>query len=520
MAVNKVINTKATSHGALRNTLEYALRDEKTEDDYVEITGPYTAQTINYEDVYREWINEKQLWDKDSGRMYAHNVISFHKDEEVTPQEVLDISKEFAERFFSGYQSLISVHQDRDHLHCHIVTNSVSYIDGIKLHQTKRDLQAQKDFTNRICKDRGLSVTKKGYHFDATLMKDGHLNAWSKDKYTFIRNSTAKSYVAECAMALIDVVPNVTNREDFITAMKSKGWDVQWTDNSKHIVFQNEQGQKVRDSNIEKTYSMALSKEYLLEVFEYNKNLNVFPGFKDKYTATTNSHSVTGQPHQRVSIKKKISEKNKLLESFNQRYTKLVDLSQEKIAQSIGYTNWAIKENLKRAASIYAELGRSGLQSESKRNTRIQELTEQADQEKCILQNLDKELNSLRSIIYYANIYNETQEDPEDSNNEHNQHNDRYHKEYEHRLRLFENARDKLKTDGVDPSTLNINELLARYNKLLSEKTELNASCLSHEKEAKDLKDMCESLNKFLNDPGYTHAQLFISKSKGLSLER
>ena len=132
MAVNKVINTKATSHGALRNTLEYALRDEKTEDDYVEITGPYTAQTINYEDVYREWINEKQLWDKDSGRMYAHNVISFHKDEEVTPQEVLDISKEFAERFFSGYQSLISVHQDRDHLHCHIVTNSVSYIDGKK----------------------------------------------------------------------------------------------------------------------------------------------------------------------------------------------------------------------------------------------------------------------------------------------------------------------------------------------------------------------------------------------------
>ena len=152
MAVNKVINTKATTHGALRNTLEYTLRDEKTEDDYVEITGPYTAQTINYEDVYREWINEKQLWGKDSGRMYAHNVISFHKDEEVTPQEVLDISKEFAERFFSGYQSLISVHQDRDHLHCHIVTNSVSYIDGKKLHQTKRDLQAQKDFTNSLCK--------------------------------------------------------------------------------------------------------------------------------------------------------------------------------------------------------------------------------------------------------------------------------------------------------------------------------------------------------------------------------
>ena len=520
MAVNKVINTKATSHGALRNTLEYALRDEKTEDDYVEITGPYTAQTINYEDVYREWINEKQLWDKDSGRMYAHNVISFHKDEEVTPQEVLDISKEFAERFFSGYQSLISVHQDRDHLHCHIVTNSVSYIDGKKLHQTKRDLQAQKDFTNSLCKERGLSVTKKGYHFDGTLMKDGHLNAWSKDKYTFIRNSAAKSYVAECAMALIDVVPNVTNREDFINAMKSKGWDVQWTDNRKHIVFQNEQGQKVRDSNIEKTFSMALSKEYLLEVFEYNKSLNAFPGFNDKYTATTNSHSVTGQPHQRVSIKKKISEKNKLLESFNQRYTKLVDLSQEKIAQSMGYTNWAKKENLKRAASIFAELGRMGLQSEESLNARIQELLEQADHEKTVIQNLNNELSALKNIIYYANVYIENQEYQEDSNYTDDSRKENYHKDHERQPHMFENAKDILKAGGIDLSTLNIEELLAKHNKLLAEKTALIEAHLACAKEAKNLKDMGESLNKFLKDPGYTHAQLFISKSKGLSLER
>ena len=518
MAVNKVINTKATTHGALRNTLEYALRDEKTEEGYVDITGPYTGQTINYDDVYKEWISEKQLWGKDSGRMYAHNVISFHKDEAVTPQDVLEIGKEFAERFFSGYQCVISVHQDRDHLHCHIVTNSVSYIDGIKLHQTKKDLQTQKDFTNRICKDRGLSVTKKGYHFDGTLMKDGHLNAWSKDKYTFIRNSAAKSYVAECAMALIDVVPNVTNREDFINAMKSKGWDVQWTGNRKHIVFHNEQGQKVRDSNIEKTFSMALSKEYLLEVFEYNKSLNTITGFKDKSSATANSRSVTDQPHQRVSIKKKISDMNKILESFNQKHTKLIDISQEKIAQSIGYTNWAKKENLKRAASIFAELGRMGLQSEESLNARIQELTEQADNEKSIIQGLDNELNTLRNTIYYANVYFENKEDSEDPYNTDDQYKGSYRKEHEHRVHLFENAKDKLKSAGIDTSTLNIEELQAKYNNLLAEKTALNNSCLAREKEARDLKNMGESLNKFLNDPGYTHSQSFIRKSNNLSL--
>ena len=93
MAVNKVFNTKATTHGALRNILEYVLRDKKAREGYVEITGPYTAQAINYDDIYREWLSEKKLWSKDSGRMYAHNMISFHKDETVSPQEVLDIGK-------------------------------------------------------------------------------------------------------------------------------------------------------------------------------------------------------------------------------------------------------------------------------------------------------------------------------------------------------------------------------------------------------------------------------------------
>ena len=127
----------------MRNVLEYVLRDEKVKEGYVEIAGPYSGETINYDEVYRSWLAEKRLWDKDSGRMYAHNIISFHKDEAISPGECLEIGRAFADRFFPEYQNLIGVHQDRDHMHVHIVTNSVSYIDGRKLHQTKRDLGRQ-----------------------------------------------------------------------------------------------------------------------------------------------------------------------------------------------------------------------------------------------------------------------------------------------------------------------------------------------------------------------------------------
>ena len=269
MAINKVVNKSTKSHGAMRNVLEYVLRDEKVKEGYVFIEGPYAGDSINYDEVYQTWIREKQIWDKDSGRMYAHNIISFHKDEKVTPEDVLEIGKAYAEKFFPGYQYVISVHQDKDHLHCHIVVNSVSYIDGHKLHQTKKDLEKQKEFTNDLCRDRGLSVAEKGHHFDGSLIEQGEITAWSKDKYNLLINNTKQSFVADCAIALMEVIPHSANRDEFISGMKARGWSVQWEEKRKHIVFQNENGNKVRDSNIEKTFAgMEVNKEALTHEFE------------------------------------------------------------------------------------------------------------------------------------------------------------------------------------------------------------------------------------------------------------
>lgn len=260
----------------MRNVLEYVLRDEKVKEGYVFINGPYAGETVNYDEVYQTWIKEKQLWDKDSGRMYAHNIISFHKDENVTPEEVLEIGKAYTEKHFPGHQYVISVHQDKDHLHCHIVVNSVSYIDGHKLHQTKHDLERQKEFTNDLCREHGLSVAEKGHHFDGSLIEQGEITAWSKDKYNLLINDSKKSFVAECAWAVMEVVPQSASREEFISGMEERGWAVQWEDNRKHIVFQNENGDRVRDSNIEKTFAgMEVNKEALTNEFTRQNELRL-----------------------------------------------------------------------------------------------------------------------------------------------------------------------------------------------------------------------------------------------------
>ena len=276
MAINKVINKSTKSRGAMRNVLEYVLRGEKVKEGHVFIAGPYAGDTINYDEVYQTWIKEKRLWNKDTGRMYAHNVISFHKNEKISAAEVLEIGMIFAEKFFPKHQYVVSVHQDKDHLHCHIVTNSVSYIDGTKLHQTKRDLGRQKGFTNNLCRERGLTVAEKGRHFDGTPMEQGEVTAWNKDKYNLFLNDSKKSYVMDCAIAVLEVVPQSASREEFISGMKDRGWTVQWEDSRKHIVFQNNDGKKVRGSNLEKTFAgLEVNKEALTHEFERQNELRI-----------------------------------------------------------------------------------------------------------------------------------------------------------------------------------------------------------------------------------------------------
>ena len=232
MAINKTINKRTNTHGAMRNCIEYVLRQDKTSEQLTYVTGPYCHDEINYDLVYRAFLEEKKVWDKDSGRMYAHNIISWHKDEQITLEQAFEFGKEFAEKWFQGFQTLVAVHKDKDHIHCHLVTNSVSYEDGRKLHNTKKDLERMKQLTNQMCRERGLTVVEKGKHFDGSQIEKGEVIAWSKDKYNLFRQQVKDSFVADCAMAVLKALENCISKEKFIEKMKQFGWRVNWTESS------------------------------------------------------------------------------------------------------------------------------------------------------------------------------------------------------------------------------------------------------------------------------------------------
>ncbi len=251
----------------MRALIRYVLQDRKVKEGYITFQGPFNQNSITVGNVYQAFLDEKQLWGKDAGRMCAHHVISFHAKDFVTPTECLEIGQTFCQRFFPDFQNLIAVHQDKDHLHVHIVTNTVSFVDGHKLHQTKADLQAQKDFTNKFCESRGLHVAEKGKHFDGSEIEPGEIRAWNKNKYQMLVDEQKESYMINCAEAIVETVPECTDSREFVVKMELRGWIVSWNEKKGHIVFRNKVGKTIRDTNLTGTFTFNIGLEEVINEF-------------------------------------------------------------------------------------------------------------------------------------------------------------------------------------------------------------------------------------------------------------
>ena len=100
----------------------------------------------------------KERFHKTDGRQYYHFVQSFDKQDDLSPLEVHAIGLELAQRQFPNFEVLVATHMDTEHLHNHLVVNSVSFQSGKKLHQSAADLQAHRIANDEICVAHGLEI--------------------------------------------------------------------------------------------------------------------------------------------------------------------------------------------------------------------------------------------------------------------------------------------------------------------------------------------------------------------------
>lgn len=227
MAIIEAISSKAN----LKTIINYVTQDKKTNANLI------TGKDCLAESSLEEMLYTKELYNKNNGRQYIHIIQSFDPKDNLSAEQVHNTGIKLANTF-NGFQVLVATHIDKNHLHNHLIVNSVSFQNGYKIQMSKKNLQYLKDYSDKLCLEIGSSVIPK------------------KDKTQYIKRNEyrvaeqGKSWKFKLINAIDLSLAESSNKEDFIKSMNKLGYQVNWTDTRKYITYTTPEGYKCRDNKL------------------------------------------------------------------------------------------------------------------------------------------------------------------------------------------------------------------------------------------------------------------------------
>ncbi|MBQ9348491.1 MAG: relaxase/mobilization nuclease domain-containing protein [Oscillibacter sp.] len=152
MAVTKILARSASPEAGIR----YILNEKKTDGKILVATNRCSA-----DHAATRMMKTKRHYNRTGGVQYFHMILSF-KPGEVTPEKALEIAKEFMEEQLSDYETVAAVHTDRQHIHVHLIFNSVNAKTGEKYHSNSKTYYSQiRSKMDQLCRKHGLSVIEE-----------------------------------------------------------------------------------------------------------------------------------------------------------------------------------------------------------------------------------------------------------------------------------------------------------------------------------------------------------------------
>ena len=164
MAITKILNIMESegrnpaSH--LKNALEYIQNPDKTEE-CVLVGGINCLPDTAFEQMEET----KNIFHKTGKRQGYHVIISFSPEEKVTAEQAMYVLEHFAKDVLGDdYEVVYAVHTDREHMHGHLIWNSVSMTTGKKYNSPKSNWKNHlQPITNKYCDELGLAIMPAEY---------------------------------------------------------------------------------------------------------------------------------------------------------------------------------------------------------------------------------------------------------------------------------------------------------------------------------------------------------------------
>lgn len=298
------VTQRTPIHKTLYKSLLYITNEEKT-DGKVLISGVNEISSDPRSAFVRMRYTKEKFNKKD--KIQAHHFIQAFEPGEVSQETAHEIGMKWAKEIFGeNFQGILATHIDKDHIHNHIIINSVSHVNGKKYDSNRGEYRKIREKSDRLCEEYGLSVIQE------TKNKKSKTKT-KKEIYASKKMPTQKEIIKEDIKNIILISKDF---DDFILKMKSLDYSVKYGKNRKNITFTNSKMTSFRGSTLgedftEEGIKNLIDKVNSIQIVNDKKNTN---DEFDKNISNNNNTNV-----RKITINNKLIKRN----SSNYYYTKI-----------------------------------------------------------------------------------------------------------------------------------------------------------------------------------------------------
>lgn len=252
MAIVKAVEKEIKSHEYVYSSLSYILSPENKNGD----EKCFQSTTMNCfgsgaDDFSKQFFMVRDAFNKDKNILAHHYIQSFSPNEKISPTLAHKIGVELAQKVATGFQVVVATHVDREHIHNHIIINSVNMETGLKWKGNADTLKNMRNESDKLCKENCLTVIAKPSRFR------------SIDQDTLELARKGKSWKVDLCNALEESSEMCITKSDFISYMKNKGFEI-IRYGEKDLTFQKTgETKKICASTLAKQFGAIYRKENL-----------------------------------------------------------------------------------------------------------------------------------------------------------------------------------------------------------------------------------------------------------------
>ena len=246
MAVTKIHPIKTT----LKKAINYICNGDKTDDEiYV------TTHLCSRENAHKEFELTKKQFNSRT-KTLAHHLIQSFVPEEVGFEEAHQVGIELCEKILEGkYEYVLATHIDKDHIHNHIIFNSIDVDEGKVYHSYYGSYMNIRSQSDKLCKEHNLSVIDQETQKEINEIKRRKFVNW----YDWNEDKKGRSYKSRLQFDMDRVIQKAINWEHFLKIMEQYGYEIKF---GKYIAFkQNNQQRFTRAKTIGANYTEEKIKE-------------------------------------------------------------------------------------------------------------------------------------------------------------------------------------------------------------------------------------------------------------------